>query len=388
MSKIDRFKPRPQFTSIAGLTETVRMPRLGKIRLGTKVKKAKADSRCKHEKDDSCIYCTRPKDVTHFVVPLEVAEVYGPEPIELDILLPCDDMSMFFPHALECYRGTRLFCKGDGTQASRIDQDTGAMELRSCKCELFTTGECKPRGHLMFFLYKVNMSGCYQLDTGSIHNITEIVNSVRLLRGVLNRIALVPLKLRRVVTTIQDPTGKSIQKALIKIGLEGSLEEIARYRNQDILGIQGPAPKALPPAPEEDLEGPVEVEEEVEIVDTTEEPDVLDVDPDEKSPEDAPGEDEKRKPYHPDAPQVEVRQDPETVHSRGKWKGGPISGGKARLLFANFHSRGVLTAADMDKYCLEWYGTKMTDIPVDAFEDAKGRIAALGPVQGEEDSPF
>ena len=33
---------------------------------------------------------------------------------ELDVLIPCEDQGMYFPQSLKCYKGNRLWCKGDG----------------------------------------------------------------------------------------------------------------------------------------------------------------------------------------------------------------------------------------------------------------------------------
>jgi len=68
---------------IIGLSEVRRLPRLGKIHLGVKEINAKG--------------VEYPKAVNYFVVPPEVAEVYGEKPTELDIVIPTEDPNIFFP---------------------------------------------------------------------------------------------------------------------------------------------------------------------------------------------------------------------------------------------------------------------------------------------------
>ena len=40
---------------------------------GIKVKKKGGDKRCQHKPEESCMYCTRPSETPHFIVPAEVA---------------------------------------------------------------------------------------------------------------------------------------------------------------------------------------------------------------------------------------------------------------------------------------------------------------------------
>lgn len=265
-NKPDRFKPKPQYTTIAGLSQQLRMPRQGKIRLGVKVRKADLDSRCRHDIEASCFYCTYPRDVDYFVCPPEVRAVYGDKPKELDILIPSERMDLVFPQALKCYKGSRLWCKGDGQTATRIDMATGSMFSIECPCEHYHAESgsgldpCHERANLMVLLPRVSMSGAYQIDTGSVSNIIELNSSIEYIRSsLLGRIAFVPLKLRREPTQIQytDKRGvRTTTKALLKLEIVGDIQKIAQLRQRDIISIEGGIPAqvrgALPPAPVED----------------------------------------------------------------------------------------------------------------------------------------
>jgi len=65
-----------EFTTIKGdigaRFNRMRMPLLGNIKLGIKVRTRKT-KKCQHRDDDDCFYCSHPKDVSHFVVPESVA---------------------------------------------------------------------------------------------------------------------------------------------------------------------------------------------------------------------------------------------------------------------------------------------------------------------------
>src|SRR3990167_1112232 len=93
------------FTRIKGLSDIRRLPRLGKIRLGIK-KLAKSGKEY-------------PAEVSWFVVPPEVAKVYGEKPTELDVMFPTEDEHMVFPQAYRWYVSNGLRCKGNGEIAMR-----------------------------------------------------------------------------------------------------------------------------------------------------------------------------------------------------------------------------------------------------------------------------
>ena len=250
----NRFRPKPSYTSIVGLSTTMRMPRLGKIRLGIKAKTAKG--------------VEYPKDVDYFVCPPEVQEVYGPMPKELDVLIPSTDPALYFPQALKWYKGARLVCKGNGETATRIDTATGNMFEMACPCEHLKDpqtnpkGECTARANLMVILPKVSMGGAYQIDTGSNNNIINLNSTMNWIMSMIGRVAWVPLTLKRVPTKIQTPDGTTT-KALLQLEFKGNVQDAAALRHADWISIQGGAvPAALPPHVEDD-DGPGDVTAEV-----------------------------------------------------------------------------------------------------------------------------
>lgn len=251
MSNIDRFRPRVNYTAIAGLSAIRRLPRLGKIRLGIKVKNSKG--------------IEYPKDVDYFVVPPEIQAVYGEKPKELDILIPCADPTLYFPQSLKWYKGARLVCRGNGETATRIDEGTGNMFEMACPCEQLhdpqanPKGPCRPRANLMVILPRVSMGGCWQCDSGSTNNIININSTLAWVESMLGRVAWVPLSLKRVPTKIQTPDGTTT-KSLLALEFKGNMQDAAALRQSDWISIQGGAvPAALPPHVIDD-DGPADPE--------------------------------------------------------------------------------------------------------------------------------
>ena len=87
---------------IKNLTESRRLPRLGKIHLGIKKTSQKTGKEY-------------PSATNYFVVPPEVAEIVGEKPTELPILFPVEDDEKFASQYYRSYSMSRgLVCRGDG----------------------------------------------------------------------------------------------------------------------------------------------------------------------------------------------------------------------------------------------------------------------------------
>ena len=178
-----------QYNQIKGLSERRRLPRLGKIRLGIK-KVAKSGNEY-------------PSETDYFVCPPEVEKIYGERPKAIDVLIPVEDLTVFFPTAYKAYKSNmRLACKGDGETAERRDDETGVWKERECPCEWLNPEgnqkkKCAPKATLMVILPKINPGGVYQIDTGSYNSIVDINSGVDYIRAMVGRISLIPLKLIR-----------------------------------------------------------------------------------------------------------------------------------------------------------------------------------------------
>ena len=193
---------------IKGVTEVVRLPRLGKIRLGIKKENA------------SGVQYPSPTD--YFVCPEEVRKVFGDKPRELRIMFPTDEQAQWASQFLRCYSASRgLICRGDGEMAiARIDIRTGEIATREAaetelrevtcnpaKCVYYQKAHCRRVMNLQFLLPDCPGFGVYQLDTSSFNSIVNVNSSLELIRGICGRLSMIPLSLKIVEQEVQ-PEGK------------------------------------------------------------------------------------------------------------------------------------------------------------------------------------
>lgn len=206
---------------IKGLSETRRLPRIGKIHLGVRVKeKGKAEY---------------PRATQYFVFDpehpkyKELVETFGEKPTELRILIPVEDEERFASQYYKLYSRTRgLVCKGDGETCVRmVDKDTGALanrnsknvEMRDMTCQGRDCPDYGPRGcgevmNLQFLLPEVSGFGVWQIDTGSVNSILNINSALELIRSVYGRVSMVPLILAlepKEVTNPDDGKKKTVR---------------------------------------------------------------------------------------------------------------------------------------------------------------------------------
>lgn len=218
---------------IKGLTERRRLPRIGKIHLGVKVKpEGKAEY---------------PKAVDYFVFDPnhpqydELVKTYGEQPKELHVVFPSNDTEAFASQFYRLYSRSRgLVCKGDGETATRMfDTKTGALANRDskevvnkeCQC---TGRECPEYGkrgcgevmNLQFLLPEVSGFGVWQIDTGSINSILNVNNALDLVRQIYGRVSMVPLVLALEPKEVTNPDdGKKKTVRVLNIRSEDKMIE-------------------------------------------------------------------------------------------------------------------------------------------------------------------
>ena len=203
---------KKQITGIKGLSETRRMPRLDKIRLGFKIKR-NADDRGFPAELPFFLLPTKPHNVAkHFggKVTVERAEELGVTrkdvlkfvrentyrlAEEINVMLPLNDPEAVFPQAYKWYGSQAgIKCQGDGEKALRYNDKTHAMDEIECPCEKLKSkenpkGECSPRAHLLCLVPKVSMGGVFQIDMGSVNSIIDVNSSMDYIMGMVGRIA-------------------------------------------------------------------------------------------------------------------------------------------------------------------------------------------------------
>lgn len=243
------------------LSSVVRLPRMGKIRLGIKVVP---------EDPNKASY---PKAVDYFVVPEEIQAVYGEKPKELDIMFPVQDPDVFAPQWYKRYSFTQgLVCKGDGRFCRRkVDLKTGGFadhnteewdfrgklqpgaedkDILPCsgeECSEYETKRCRRVMNLQIVLYKVPGLGVWQLDTSSANSIININSMVKLIKSTFGgRVAMIPLKLF-VAWEEKQPKGKTKKHVPILYCKQmATVEHLLR-------AAQSASPSALLEEPEEDI---------------------------------------------------------------------------------------------------------------------------------------
>jgi len=262
---------------IKGLTEQLRLPRLGKIRLGEKVEKiTKQGKKIEY-----------PRSLDYFVVPEEVKAIYGEKPRQLDVMFPTDDEEAIFPQYYKRYGSQRgLKCKGDGQEAVEITDDGRMIEIEcpGKDCPFFQKGECKAIGNLHVLLWKVPGLGVYQIDTSSINSILNINNGLRMIKGMFGRIRWIPLILKvemqeahPVVNGKRMATTVPVMSITANVSVERLIREVKEKQEKGELPI-APAQIINPQVDEkpEELFPPKEKEkEETEIPKETEIPEKL-----------------------------------------------------------------------------------------------------------------
>ncbi len=231
--------------SIAGVTNRFQIPRIGKIRLGVRAQTATG---------------TAPKEVPHFVVPPEVARVYGAQPTSLLIMFPLNDRNEIFPQENVWYgTGTGKKCYGDGTEGHCLwahlpatgtpkpppPADPNQRITIPCPCPLYRDKACTPKGLLRFFLPQISLSGIYEIGTPSIANLVRINSALTLLQNLLGKLAMVPLTLYREPVKMQW-NGSLRTHYLLALKFEGDLQAVEQIRNGATIAVP-----ALPPAPGE-----------------------------------------------------------------------------------------------------------------------------------------
>jgi len=230
---------------IKGLTESRRLPRLGKIHLGIKKQSVKTGKEY-------------PSATDYFVVPPVVEEITGEKPTELPILFPTEDDEKFASQYYRAYSMTRgLVCRGDGETCRRmVDAHTGEMANRDStditwKDDLPCEGrecpyydkQCREVMNLQFLLPTVEGLGIWQIDTSSINSIRNINSAIELIRGVFGRIAMVPLLLTLEPIEVVNPDdGKKKTVRVLNLRTKGTLIQLMEKTIKPVSEMLLPAP--------------------------------------------------------------------------------------------------------------------------------------------------
>jgi len=228
---------------IKGISEIVRLPLLGKIRLGIK-----------EEGADGKLY---PAPTDYFVCPDEVKKVFDEKPRELRIMFPTEDREQWASQYLRCYSESgNLLCRGDGETAlaevemigrersskEKIITKLLKMPCNPDRCPYYQQGYCRRVMNLQFLLPDCAGFGVYQLDTSSYHSMKNINAMLTLIDNVCQRVSMIPLSLQLVEQPVQ-PDGYDKVAYVLKLTCYLSLVDAQKFS-------QIPRGKALLPPPD------------------------------------------------------------------------------------------------------------------------------------------
>lgn len=148
--------------------------RLGKVKLGLKVKSQKLRCQEQHQHKDDC-YFSYPKDVDYFVLPEKWRPKLGEQPKKLQIMLAFPTLIQNFDIRAAVYRANgskwcstsddvkakRLttievpnpkFGKGPNEKANINKADYKEIDCPNTACEYRIKGDCKPRAYFDFMV--------------------------------------------------------------------------------------------------------------------------------------------------------------------------------------------------------------------------------------------
>ena len=266
--------------AIAMVKENVRLPVIGKIRLGIR-----------KETDRGTEY---PESVPHFVLhdAPEVEKVIGPKATEFDCFFLTDDIDEAIPNWYKWYSGGKrdkagnivggdLKCYGTGPTAisetgeytagtayhiEKRDPVTRIIPTRACmgdKCPDYMgangRAQCGVAMTVNVFVPEASLFGIFTIDTKSITSIGRFVSQVTLIKEQYGKLKGIPFKIFREPISMKDPkTGAKKTQYILSIKpneeffmLKGEAirAKIAGVMNQNFLG---PAAADMIEAPMED----------------------------------------------------------------------------------------------------------------------------------------
>lgn len=171
-------------TALESAAQRSHWKRLGKIKLGLKVKSANTKCAQRHEHTDAC-YNFFPKDVKYFVIPDQFKAQLGAEPMKLSIMLAFPTLQQNFDIDAAKWRGngTKFCSTKDGVTAQRLVEtevpgaragetvkksDYQTIPCPGGECKFRIAGECPPKGSFDFMIPAVFPAvGTFYLKVGS-----------------------------------------------------------------------------------------------------------------------------------------------------------------------------------------------------------------------------
>ena len=323
---------------IEGISDIVRLPRIGKIRLGKKVK----NSEGKEYPEKTEYFIFDPDDES---IDKEILAEYGPKPKAIDVMFAVDDQEQVFPQYLKRYSFNTLICKGNGKDGTEslfvkdskgVTKRTGEKVVQCVGCPYNDKKRCKPVGNLMVMLPKIPGIGVWQCDTGSFHSIVGINAGLRLVKQLYGRISGIPIKLLLNPRSVKAD-GRAEIVYVMSLSIEGTLQQALKEGVQGALQIEETATKAaLMPKPDESHDEILLADSDVEVTEEVEEQPI------------------EETPIPKEEPKVEQPKQVEEKNSS-------LMIEKRHIFMKNAHVLGY-TADQMIAYIFKSFGVKKSDV--------------------------
>lgn len=230
---------------IKGISNIRRIPRLGCIRLGIKLKTAKGVTYPK-EVDYFILDPSTPSEAENKKLIKQFHDLYGDKPKQIKIMFPMADAEKYFPQHYKRYgSSSALKCIGDGETAvctqedfskglkvlGRTEQDMIKVECAGREC-IYGKKECSAVGVLQVLLPELQGMGTWQITTGSFHSIVNMNSCIEYITAVCGRAHMLPLKLeRRPQETTHE--GKKSTHFMLHVNMDLKLEDIQRVAQID-----------------------------------------------------------------------------------------------------------------------------------------------------------
>jgi len=186
---------------IKGLTDrdAETFPKIGDIRKG-----APKTQNDRPGKDLTYFRAVFPDDETEAAAKFN--EVYGPEPREINIFLPFDDIARNFEAWLERHTASALQCRGDGETAHIWRDASGEIQHQSKQCPAQRCAGCKETGYLKIIVPELRRLAYLTVHTTSKWDIIELTANLSALRKLTgNGLKGIPLVLKRRPRIVSTP---------------------------------------------------------------------------------------------------------------------------------------------------------------------------------------
>ena len=234
--KSDDALPAPRSLTIKGLVPT--LPERGRIKIGRKgaarpTQDGKREWQPPQKLDHFLITTMQRGPDGNFIVDAELHKHFGEKPVRLPVRLLFDDIAINFQSRYVAYKGTKMWCTGDGQVASRMTPDEKSRQEVQCPCPRAEMGykgsdRCKINGRLSVLIEHGAVGGVWVFRTTSYWSVIGIMSSLALMKratgGPLSGLQLDMVLNPKVV--VSPDTGQNQTVYVVSLEYRGTMQEL------------------------------------------------------------------------------------------------------------------------------------------------------------------